>query len=131
MAEILQGESRLQEIVRLVGPDTLPDSQRFILFVARLIKESFLQQNAMHEIDAYTSPEKQAAMLELLAHVYERGLQIIAKGAPVGRLQDEVTVWPQLRRLSTTVPNDDTAAISALENEIDTQLARIEGEYTS
>ena len=59
--EILQQEAELQEIVRLVGPDTLPDSQRFVLLVARLIKEAFLQQNAMDPIDAYTTPAKQAA----------------------------------------------------------------------
>jgi len=129
VVEILQGEARLQEIARLVGPDSLPDAQRYLLFVARLIKDAFLQQNAMDPVDAYTTPVKQAAILRLLVDTYDRGLDVIALGAPVGRLQDEVTVWPQVRRLGSTVANDDVASISALQEQIVTQLAAIEEDY--
>jgi V/A-type H+-transporting ATPase subunit A len=129
VVEILQGESRLQEIVRLVGPDTLPDAQRYLLFVARLIKDGFLQQNAMDAVDAFTPPAKQGAMLALLAEVYDRGLQVIARGAPVGRLQDEVTVWPQVRRMGAAIANDDLASIAALQAQIIDQLASIEEDY--
>ncbi len=129
IVEILQGEGRLQEIVRLVGPDTLPDAQRYLLFVARLVKDAFLQQSAMDPIDAYTTPPKQAAMLALLADVYDRGLAVIARGAPVGRLQDEVTLWPQVRRLGSAVANEDTAAIAALQEQLAAQLAAIEEDY--
>ena len=127
--EILHQESQLQEIVRLVGPDTLPDSQRFVLFMVRLIKEAFLQQNAMDDIDAYSSPAKQVAMLGLLIHLFERGNEIIEKGAPVGRIQDEVSLWPQLIRAKATVTNDDLQAFERLAEEIDAQLAAIEKDY--
>jgi V/A-type H+/Na+-transporting ATPase subunit A len=126
---ILQQESQLQEIVRLVGPDTLPDLQRFVLFVARLIKESFLQQNAMDPVDAYTPPAKQMALLHVLLHLFHRGNQVIARGAPVGRIQDEVTVWPQLVRARAAVPNDDLGAIDRLREQIDEELGRIEKDY--
>jgi len=126
---ILQQESQLQEIVRLVGPDTLPDAQRFVLLVARLIKEAFLQQNALDPVDAYTPPAKQMALLHVLLHLYHRGSQVIARGAPVGRLQDEVTVWPQLVRAKSAVPNDDLSAIGQLQEQIDQQLSRIEQDY--
>ena len=129
MVDILHQESQLQEIVRLVGPDTLPDAQRFVLFVARLIKESFLQQNAMDPVDAYSTPEKQVAMLELLAHIHDRGMRLIQKGAPVGRLQEEVTLWPRVRRLGPTVANADVASIRLLGDGIDEQMARIEEDY--
>jgi V/A-type H+-transporting ATPase subunit A len=127
--EILQQEALLQEIVKLVGPDTLPDAQRYILFVARLIKEAFLQQNAMDAVDAYTPPAKQMALLSLLVRVFERGNTVIAHGAPVGRLQNEVSVWPQVIRAKSAIANDDLAAIQALSDEIDRQFSQIEKEY--
>ena len=99
--------------------------------VARLIKDAFLQQNAMDAIDAYTTPAKQEAMLALLTSVYDRGLKVIEQGAPVGRLQDEVSLWPQVRRLGATVPNDDQDTITKLQADIMDQLASIEKDYVN
>lgn len=129
--EILQQESELQEIVRLVGPDTLPDSQRFTLLVARLIKEAFLQQNAMHPVDGYTTPAKQVALLRLLMHLFHRGSQIIEMGAPSSRIQNEVDIWGRLVRAKSDVPNDDLSALEQLRNQMDEQLDRIAGDYTA
>ena len=131
MLQILEQESRLQEIVKLVGPDTLPDSERFVLLVARLIKQAFLQQNAMHPIDSYSTPQKQLALLRVIAHLYERGQHTIALGAPVGRLQDEMDVWPDLVRAKSTVPNDDLSALQNLQSRIDEQIDRIDKDYAS
>jgi len=127
--DLLQHEAQLQEIVKLVGPDTLPDSQRLVLLVARLIKEGFLQQNAMDPIDAYSPPEKQLALLRLLMHLYHKGNEIIAKGAPVGRIQNEVDVWPEIIRAKATVRNDDLSALEQLGSRLDEQLQRIEKDY--
>ena len=72
--EILQQESQLQEIVKLVGPDTLPDAQRFVLLVARMIKEAFLQQNAMDPVDAYYDRRPSRwRCCSLLVHLYRAG----------------------------------------------------------
>ena len=129
IVEVLQEESHLQEIVRLVGSDALPDRPRYVLFTARLIKEAFLQQNAMEPVDAYSTPTKQAAMLDLFAHAYERGARIISEGAPVGRLQSEVTLWPQVMRIRSAVANEDIAAIARLDDEIRSQMAAIRKDY--
>jgi V/A-type H+/Na+-transporting ATPase subunit A len=129
--EILQQEAELQEIVKLVGADTLPDAQRFILFVARMIKEAFLQQNAMDAVDAYTTPEKQTALLRLLMYLNRRGHDIISLGAPVGRIQSEINLWPRLVRAKATVPNSDLAALEQLRQEMDEQLERIQKDYGS
>ena len=56
---LLQKEAELQEIVQLVGPDALPDRERVILEIARMLREDFLQQDAYHEVDSYCSPKKQ------------------------------------------------------------------------
>ncbi len=70
--ELLGKEGELQEVVQLVGPDALQDSDRLILEVSRMLKDGFLQQNAMSEVDATCSLHKQAGMLELLLKFYSR-----------------------------------------------------------
>jgi len=128
---IMQEEAHLQEIAKLVGQDTLPDSERFILIIARTIKEAFLQQNAMDPIDAYTTPAKQVALLRLILHLYDHGKQIIALGCPVGRLQTDLNVWPELVRLRATVPNNDLSQLQVLQERMDTQLEQLGKEYRS
>jgi hypothetical protein len=84
----------------------------------------------MDAIDAYTTPEKQAAMLDLLARVYDRGSRLVQMGAPVGRLQDEITLWPRVLRLGPDVKNGELEKIRSLADEIDEQMARIEKDYS-
>ncbi len=127
--DTLQQESRLQEIVRLVGPDALPDFQRLILLVSRMIKEAFLQQNAMDLVDAYTTPGKQVALLRLLQHLHIRTERIIDKGCPIGRIQSDLMIWPALVRAKSMVLNDDLAPLDGLRRDMDEQLDRLEQEY--
>ena len=79
--DILQRESRLQQIVKLVGPDALPDEQRLILETARLLREGFLQQNALEDVDAYASIHKQIRMLELILRFHDRATASLPRGA--------------------------------------------------
>ncbi|MBA2868528.1 ATP synthase subunit A [Methanococcus maripaludis] len=82
---LLQKEAELQEIVQLVGPDALPDRERVILEIARMLREDFLQQDAYHEVDSYCSPIKQYNMLKIIMTFYKKGLDAVAKGAdPAG-----------------------------------------------
>ncbi len=127
---ILQQESELEEIVRLVGPDTLPDTQRYLLFVARLIKEAFLQQNALDPVDAYSPPEKQMAILDLIMHAYHQGNEVIETGAPSYRLQNEIDVWSRLIRAKASISNEDLSGLNTLRAEMDDQMERIRQEYT-
>ena len=68
---LLQKESELQEIVQIIGPDALPERERLVLTVSRMIREDFLQQNAFHEIDSYCPSEKQLAIIALILIFYE------------------------------------------------------------
>ncbi|RLI90193.1 MAG: V-type ATP synthase subunit A, partial [Candidatus Altiarchaeales archaeon] len=77
---ILQKESELMEIVQLVGPDALPDRERIILDIARMIREDFLQQNAFHEVDTYCSLQKQYKMLSTILRFYERAMIAVERG---------------------------------------------------
>jgi V/A-type H+-transporting ATPase subunit A len=79
--EILQEESELMEIVRLVGVEALSNRERLLLNVARMIREDFLYQSAYHEIDTYTQIGKQAIMLEIILYFYDKALKAMERGA--------------------------------------------------
>jgi V/A-type H+-transporting ATPase subunit A len=84
--ELLKKEQRLAEIVRLIGPDALPDGERLILLVADIIKDGFLQQNSFDEVDMYCVPAKQIRLLEIIMDFYERSKLCIKLGAPLYRI---------------------------------------------
>jgi V/A-type H+-transporting ATPase subunit A len=79
--KILQTESELQEIVRLVGTESLSVKDRFIMETARSLREDYLHQNAFHEIDTYTSSYKMYRMLKLILCFHEQGLKALSEGA--------------------------------------------------
>ena len=82
---LLQRDEELREIVMLVGPDALSESQRVVLEAARMIKEDFLIQSALHPIDSYCSPEKTALLMSLIMKFYDRMKEATEKGVPLQR----------------------------------------------
>jgi len=82
---LLQRDEELREIVMLVGPDALSESQRVVLEAARMIKEDFLIQSALHPVDSYCSPEKTALLMSLIMRFYERMKESTEKGIPLQR----------------------------------------------
>jgi V/A-type H+-transporting ATPase subunit A len=103
-AQILEQAARLEQLVRLVGAQALPDRQRWILDAARLLKEGFLQQNALHAIDAYCVPAKQVALLRLFVELYRVGQQVIDAGATLTRVRSLLDIR-RLVQMKETVPN--------------------------
>jgi V/A-type H+-transporting ATPase subunit A len=125
---ILQRESRLQQVVKLVGPDALPDDQRLILETARLLREGFLQQNALDEVDAYATAEKQVRMLRVLLHFHERARRIIAAGCPIVVIRG-LPIVNTLVRMKTSVPNAQAAQIEHIRTDLDEQMDELEKDY--
>ena len=82
---LLQRDEELREIVMLVGPDALSESQRVVLEAARMIKEDFLIQSALHPIDSYCSPEKTDLLMSLIMQFYGRMKESTEKGVPLQR----------------------------------------------
>ncbi|AEC51752.1 V-type ATP synthase subunit A [Pyrococcus sp. NA2] len=80
---LLQKEAELQEIVRIVGPDALPERERAILLVARMLREDYLQQDAFDEVDTYCPPEKQVTMMRVLLNFYHKTMEAINRGIPL------------------------------------------------
>jgi V/A-type H+-transporting ATPase subunit A len=125
---ILQREDRLQQIVKLVGPDVLPDTQRLILFIAELFKDGFLTQNAYDETDSYCTPERQVALLRILLSLYRRGRDMIQAGTPLARLREMKTV-PEIVRAKVAYGNDKLDALKQLEERVNRELDALEKEY--
>jgi V/A-type H+-transporting ATPase subunit A len=126
--EILSEEDRLSQIVKLVGPDSLPDEQRLTLETARLLREGFLQQNSYDDIDAYSNVHKQIHMLELILHFHEWGRRIVRLGAPIAVIHN-LPVVNTLIRMKSVVPNDDLSRLKDIQKEIDEQMERLEVDY--
>ena len=112
-AQILEQASRLEQLVRLVGAQALPDRQRWILDAARLLKEGFLQQNALHPVDAWCSPLKQVALLRLFVELYQSGRQAIESGATLARIHQLLDIR-RLVQMKETAPNDQVDRIAQL-----------------
>ncbi len=85
---ILQKEAELEELVRLVGAEALPEEDKLVLEVARMIREDFLQQNAFHEIDTYCPPRKASMMMRAILLFYDLGLEAIQRGVTVEKIRE-------------------------------------------
>ena len=83
---LLQKESELQEIVQLVGPDALPETDQATLETTRMLREDFLQQNAFDEVDTYCAPDKQYKMLKTILLFYKESLAAVNRGAPIANI---------------------------------------------
>jgi len=105
MMRLLQDESELNEIVQLVGIDALSPSDRLKLETARSIREDFLHQDAFHEIDTYTSPEKQRLMMDLILSWNEVCRKALDSGVPIGYLVN-MNVREAIGRYKYTADDD-------------------------
>jgi len=101
---LLQKEADLQEIVKLVGPDALPQHERAILESARMLRESFLQQGAFHEVDTFCPEKKQYEMLRIIIDFSDRMMDAIKKGVHI----EDITKLKSMEAIArmATVPND-------------------------
>jgi V/A-type H+/Na+-transporting ATPase subunit A len=125
---LLQREDRLQQIVKLVGPDVLPDSQKLILFFAEIFKDGFLTQSAFDEKDMFCSPERQFALLRIILTLYRRGGELIQAGAPLARIRSLPGV-PQLLRAKSAYSNDEMDKLAGLEKSLGEELDTLAKEF--
>jgi V/A-type H+-transporting ATPase subunit A len=125
---ILNREDSLQQLVRLVGADALADDDRLVLLGARLLREGFLQQNALDEIDTHASAEKQFRMLQLIIRFYQRAQVVIDCRCPIFRIQ-ELGVISDLLRMKSEIANDELDAFDEIAARIDEQIQPLERDY--
>ena len=103
--KVLQQEAELEEIVRLVGPEALPEGDKLLLLVSRMIREDFLQQSAYHGVDTYCVPAKAGLMLKTIMRFYDLAQEMLNSGAGI----DSVRSSPMVYRISRMkdIPNED------------------------
>ena len=121
---ILQCESELEEIVKLVGMDSLSPADRLTLEAARSVREDFLQQNAFEAGDSYTSLRKQDALLALILSFYHRAQKAVAAGADIQAVAD-LPVREKIGRAKSLPDEDYAAAYAAIDAEVDAALAAL------
>jgi len=103
--DILKKERRLAEIVRLIGPDALPDEQRLILMTAELLKSGFLQQSSFDEVDMFCSPARQTMILACILGFHEAAVGAIHAGVPLPKIA-ALPLRARIMRLKSTIPNE-------------------------
>jgi V/A-type H+-transporting ATPase subunit A len=126
--DLLHREVRLQQVVKLVGPDALPDSQRFIIEVCTLFKNAFLQQNAFDDVDRYSTVEKQSRMLQIILTYWRRGAEAIRRGMTLVRLR-RMKVLQDIVKMKFTIANDDARAFDKLAARVERSLDQLEEIY--
>ncbi len=102
---LLQEENKLMEIVKLVGADVLPDDQKLIIEIARVIRIGYLQQNAFHEVDTYVPIEKQRDMMKIIVHLYNKSKQLVAAAVPLDGLL-ETGLYERVIKMKYDLPNE-------------------------
>lgn len=126
--DLLNRETRLQQVVKLVGPDALPDSQRFILEVCTLFKNAFLQQNAFDDVDRYSTVEKQLAMLRLVLSYWNRGSEAIKRGVTLVKLR-RMKILADIARMKFSIGNDQVEEIDRLQAKLERSIDKLESVY--
>ncbi|MDH4068312.1 MAG: V-type ATP synthase subunit A [Dehalococcoidia bacterium] len=101
---VLQQEAELEEIVRLVGPEALPEGDKLLLLVARMIREDFLQQSAYNEVDTYCTPAKAGLMLKTIMKFYELTRDMLNSGAGIESIRSSPMVY-RISRMKD-IPNE-------------------------
>jgi len=124
---ILREDEKIQQVIRLVGEDVLPDDQRLVNYTAFLVKNGYLQQAAFGS-DSYSPPEKGFAILEIIMHFYDRGLELVRQGVPISLIKgsDAVEDITHLREF----PVEEKSLFERARKKLDNHLNRVGSERT-
>jgi V/A-type H+-transporting ATPase subunit A len=115
---LLQKDQELREIVQLVGPDALPESERATLEVARMIKEDFLTQSALHEIDTYCPMGKTYRMLKIIINFAKKMTETVHMGVQVRRIL-ELSILDNIARMKLAPWDSYDETMDTIENKMD------------
>lgn len=124
ISALLQEESSLMEIVKLIGSDVLPDDQKLVIETARVIRVGFLQQNAFHADDTYVPLEKQKLMMKTILHLHANAKDIVAQNIPLSKILN-LGLFDKLTKMKYDIPNSKPEMFDDYIKEIDEKLAAI------
>ena len=115
---LLNQESSLMEIVKLIGSDVLPDDQKLILEIAKVIRVGFLQQNAFHKDDTCVPMTKQFAMMDVILYLYKKSKSLISMGMPMSVLKED-KIFDKVIAMKYDIPNDKPELFEQYKKDID------------
>lgn len=121
---ILQEENQLMEIVKLIGADVLPDDQKLVIEIARVIRVGFLQQNAFHAEDTYVPLEKQLRMMEVILYLYDACRQVIAASIPLTAITER-GLFDKLVKIKYDIPNNRLDLFDEYKKEIQKTVSEV------
>lgn len=124
MMALLNQESSLMEIVKLIGGDVLPDDQKLVLEIAKVIRLGFLQQNAFHKDDTCVSMKKQFKMMETILYLFKKCRELVAMGMPMSVLKEE-NIFEKVIAIKYDVPNDNLQMLDMYHTYIDEFAQRV------
>ena len=124
LSALLQEESSLMEIVKLIGSDVLPDDQKLVIETARAIRVGFLQQNAFHSDDTFVPLEKQKLMMKTILHLHTKSKEIVAKEIPLSKIL-KLGLFDKLTKMKYDIPNSKPEMFDDYINEIDVKLSSL------
>ncbi|WP_248515427.1 ATP synthase subunit A [Salinarchaeum laminariae] len=122
--DTLDEEDELQEIVQLVGRDALPADQQLTLEVARYLREAFLQQNALHDVDTFCPPEKAFRILEGIQTFNDEAFEALDAGVPIDEITD-IDAVNRLNRIGTTPDDEADEFVSEIEDDVAAELQEL------
>ena len=124
ISALLQEESSLMEIVKLIGSDVHPDDQKLVIETARVIRVGFLQQNAFHADDTYVPLEKQKLMMKTILHLHAKAKDIVAQNIPLSKILN-LGLFDKLTKMKYDIPNSKPEMFDDYIKGIDEKLAAI------
>lgn len=128
LLKILQEESSFKEIVKLVGGDILPDNQKLILEIGRVIRLSFLQQDAFHPVDTFVPLQKQYLMMDIILFLYNKCLEILNAEIPISLIK-ETGIFEEIIKIKYTITNDEFDKFEILRKKIKKELNQLLTNY--
>lgn len=123
---ILQREDTLKEIVRLLGPEALPDEEKLVLEVARMIKIGILQQNSFDKVDTYCGPEKQLKLVKLMVNFFKEAQKSLKEGSSLQDIR-AMPIITTLLKAKFEIPDDQVAKLDSVNNQMSDQFQKILG----
>lgn len=127
ISNILHEENKLMEIVKLIGSDVLPEDQKLVIEIARVVRVGFLQQNAYHKDDTYVPLEKQFSMMGIILTLYDKCAEAVSRGVTVSAVSG-TGIFEKVIKMKYDIPNDKPQLFKTLSDEIAQQISKLETE---
>jgi V/A-type H+-transporting ATPase subunit A len=130
IVSLLQQESKLMEIVKLIGGDILPEDQKLTLDISKVIRLGFLQQNAFNDIDTYVPMKKQYKMMEIILYLHDKSKKLINAGIPMSQLR-KTGIYDYMIKMKYKISNDNLKEFDILQDKIDNFYEEVKESYKS